>query len=64
MRFSSNFIGDAQINLLLVDAGKGQFKDAAWIDHFFTVHILDHPARQGEGERENARRIIENPYLR
>jgi hypothetical protein len=37
-------------------------KNARWIDHMFTVHILDHPARRPERTRRPAM-YIENEYL-
>jgi hypothetical protein len=37
------------------------FKNAAWIDHFFVVHVLDHPIRQTIQRRTPNR--IQNAYL-
>jgi hypothetical protein len=39
------------------------FKNASWIDHMFTLHVLDHPWRTSGRERETAR-VAENPYMR
>jgi hypothetical protein len=37
------------------------FKNAAWIDHFFVMHTLDHPVRvHGIGQSQ---RRLDNPYL-
>ena len=38
------------------------FRNAKWIDHMFSLHVLDHPARSpGYGERTPA--VLSNPYL-
>jgi hypothetical protein len=38
------------------------FKNASWIDHFFSIHVLDHPVRQ-KAATERSRYVISNPYL-
>ena len=40
------------------------FKNPAWLDHMFTLQVLDHPERQPEGARTARERIVlENPYF-
>ncbi len=40
------------------------FKNAAWIDHVFTLHVLDHPTRQPSDRRTSLEPLVpENPYL-
>jgi hypothetical protein len=38
------------------------FRNAAWIDHIMTLHVLDHPTRMGPGNRKQV--VLTNPYLR
>lgn len=38
------------------------FKNARWIDHIFTCHVLDHPARQ-PGVASRPQTVLSNPYL-
>jgi hypothetical protein len=38
------------------------FRNARWIDHVFTLHVLDHPVRNTLA-RNRERVVIENPYL-
>ncbi len=38
------------------------FRNARWIDHMFTLHVLDHPSRSTlTGIRQST--ILTNPYL-
>ncbi len=37
------------------------FRNAEWLKHMFTLHVMDHPERQVGFKR--ARQILENPYL-
>lgn len=39
---------------------KRLFKKADWIDHMFTVHILDHRYRT---ESRSSQRVLDNPYI-
>ncbi len=40
------------------------FKNPAWIEHMFTLHVLDHPARQpGYEDASRGRIVLDNPYL-
>jgi hypothetical protein len=39
------------------------FKNARWIDHIFTGHILDHPSRFSPSNIKTDKIILENPYL-
>lgn len=38
------------------------FKNPKWIDHIFTLHVLDHPVRQPEGKTPRGR-VLNNPFL-
>lgn len=38
------------------------FKKTQWIDHMFSLHVLDHPWRS-IGSRGDGHRILDNPYL-
>lgn len=40
---------------------KRLFKNADWIDHMFTVHVLDHSYRS---ERCSSPRVLDNPYIK
>jgi hypothetical protein len=42
--------------------GNRLFRNAAWIDHIMTLHVLDHPARVAPGNRQKV--VLTNPYLR
>lgn len=39
------------------------FKNARWIDHIFTAHILDHPSRFTSSKIKMNKVILENPHL-
>lgn len=40
------------------------FKNPAWIDHMYALHVLDHAARQaGTGAATRRRIVLDNPYL-
>ena len=39
------------------------FKNARWIDHIFTAHILDHPARFSPPEIKPDKVILGNPHI-
>jgi hypothetical protein len=40
------------------------FKNPAWIDHMYALHVLDHAARQaGPGTTSRPPFVIDNPYL-
>jgi hypothetical protein len=41
---------------------KRLFRNAAWIDHIMTLHVLDHPTRLAPGNRQQV--VLTNPYLR
>ncbi len=41
---------------------KRLFKNAKWIDHMFTLHVLDHSARQPQ-MAASVQRVLDNPYL-
>jgi hypothetical protein len=43
--------------------GNRLFRNAAWIDHIMTLHVLDHPARATPALRAE-RVVLTNPYLR
>ena len=38
------------------------FRNARWIDHMFTLHVLDHPSRAATERRREAT-VLTNPYL-
>ncbi len=38
------------------------FKKTQWIDHMFTLHVLDHP-RRNIGNTNDGPRVLSNPYL-
>jgi hypothetical protein len=38
------------------------FRNAEWIKHIFTLHVMDHPVRQNSTSRPA--QLLENPYLR
>ena len=38
------------------------FRNARWIDHMFTLHILDHPTRMTL-HQQKAKAVLDNPYL-
>jgi hypothetical protein len=38
------------------------FKNARWIEHVFTLHVLDHPHRSLATAKRGAT-VLENPYL-
>jgi hypothetical protein len=39
------------------------FKNPAWIEHMFALHVLDHPARQPGTVGARDRIVLDNPYL-
>ena len=40
------------------------FKNPAWVDHMYALHVLDHPARQpGPGSASRRPFVLDNPYL-
>jgi hypothetical protein len=40
------------------------FKNPAWIDHMYSLQVLDHPARQpGAAGASRPRIVLDNPYL-
>jgi hypothetical protein len=38
------------------------FKNPEWIDHIFTLHVMDHPFRQPENKLASGR-VLDNPHL-
>ena len=38
-------------------------KNTRWIDHIFTLHVLDHPLRFEVKKRKKNPIVLENPYI-